>query len=109
MGSGDTNFGAARGLGALSIFLNGDFSWPPSGEEDFSSVGSLMGPNGETPSWSLSHDPKLGALGGFEGFQGTDVVFIIEERGRGFSLAVVRGKREKEPWEERPGSRVGLG
>ena len=35
-----------------------------------------MGPNGETPSWSLSHDVSFGALGGFAGFHGTVEVLM---------------------------------
>ena len=35
-----------------------------------------MGPNGDTPSWSLSHEVSLGALGGLAGFHGTVDVLI---------------------------------
>lgn len=63
----------------LGIFMlrSGDLSWPPSGDFALSFVGRLIGPKGET-AWTFSHDPKVGALGGFEGFQGTDVVFTAE-------------------------------
>jgi hypothetical protein len=37
-----------------------------------------MGPKGETPSWTFSHSLSVGAFGGFDGFQGTTVVFTTE-------------------------------
>ena len=48
---------------------------------DFESVGRLIGPKGETPSWTFSHAVSVGASGGFDGFQGTVVVFTSESRG----------------------------
>jgi hypothetical protein len=39
-----------------------------------------MGPNGETPSWTLSHEPRDGGLGGSEGFHGTAVDLMEELR-----------------------------
>lgn len=56
-----------------------------------------MGPNGETPSWTLSHDPSVGAsvgaFGGFEGFQGTVVVFTAPAFG---DLSATFGNRESD-------------
>ncbi len=37
-----------------------------------------MGPKGETPSWTFSHSLSVGTFGGFDGFQGTTVVFTTE-------------------------------
>lgn len=68
-------FGARASTGMLR---RGDLSWPPSGDGSFVSVESLIGPNGETVSWTLSHCFSVGAFGGFDGFQGTVVVFTDE-------------------------------
>lgn len=69
-----------RGLFGTSMRGRGDLSCQPSGEGSFVSVGRLIGPNGETPSWAFSHELSVGAFGGFEGFHGTVVVFTIEVR-----------------------------
>ena len=73
---------------------SGDLSWPPSGKGVRSS-GSLMGPNGETVSWTLSHDPifgsNVGALGGLDGFQGTLVVFTAPASS---DFSLIFGNRE---------------
>lgn len=39
-----------------------------------------MGPKGETLSWTFSHSLSVGVFGGFDGFQGTTVVFTTESR-----------------------------
>jgi hypothetical protein len=67
-----------RGLFGASMLRRGDLSCPPSGEGSFVSVGRLIGPKGDTPSCTFSHDFKVGASGGFDGFQGTVVVFTTE-------------------------------
>lgn len=64
-----------RGLFGDSTLRRGDLSCPPSGEGSFLSVGRLIGPKGEIPSWTFSHELNVGAVGGFEGFHGTVVVF----------------------------------
>lgn len=56
-----------------------------------------MGPNGDTPSWSLSHEPSDGAFGGLLGFHGTVVLLTIDFLSSpffwatGFSSALVLG------------------
>jgi hypothetical protein len=83
--------GAVVGL-VVGLVVMGDLSCPPRGEADFSSSkGNLMGPNGETPSWSLSHDPNVGALGGLFGFHGTVVLLTIDLRNSSFLLVPVIG------------------
>lgn len=106
----ETKSGPRGLLGLLDILRSGDLSCPPRGALDFSSVGSLIGPNGET-SCVLSHDPNEGGFGGFEGFQGTDVVLMREFRFRGDGLApgvVIFGNSENEAGDDfpRPGSSV---
>jgi hypothetical protein len=59
-----------------------------------------MGPNGDTPSCTFNQDPRVGALGGFDGFQGTEVVLTSEFRG--LSTGVVFGNSEKEAREPLP-------
>jgi len=90
------------GLRGWLMLRKGDLSWPPSGEGDLESVGSLMGPNGDTPSCTFNHDPSVGTLGGFDGFQATEVVFTSGSRG--LSPEVDFGNSENDPRELLPGS-----
>ena len=78
VGTLETKAGAFGLCGFLDTLWRGDFSCPPRGAFEFRSVGNLMGPNGETLSWTLSHEPRDGGLGGLEGFHGT-AVDLIEE------------------------------
>lgn len=88
---------------------SGDFSCPPSGPGGEESVGSFIGPKGEM-SCVLSHEPRVGGLGGLAGFQETDVVLTVDvlfELGVEFEGGVVLGNREKDVVEyDRPGSSV---
>lgn len=61
-----------------------------------------MGPNGDTPSCTFNHDPRVGAFGGFDGFHATEVV--LTSASRGLSPGVDFGKSESEPRESLPGS-----
>jgi hypothetical protein len=100
----ETKRGPRGLLGLLVILRSGDLSCPPRGALDFSSVGSLIGPNGET-SCFFSHDPSDGGSGGFEGFQVTDVVLISESSFGGDELApgvVIFGKSENEAGDDFP-------
>jgi hypothetical protein len=62
---------------------------------EFLSEGRLIGPKGETPSCTLSHDPSVGARGGLVGSHGTSVVFTTDAL-RDLSLATGFRNREKE-------------
>lgn len=95
-GSLDVNF---LGLGTLWIVRWGDLSWPPSGDLASTSVGRLIGPNGETPSCNFSQDPRLGALGGLAGFHGTVEVLISEAGGFKESLPVLGFGNNEATWE----------
>jgi hypothetical protein len=80
----------------VSMLRRGDLSWPPSGARSFVSVGRLMGPKGETPSWTFSHAFSVGASGGFEGFHGTVVVFTSESPFPADFSPLASGKLESE-------------
>lgn len=83
-------------LGFWDSVCSGDLSCPPKGALKLSSVGRLIGPNGEI-SRVFSHDPRVGGFGGFEGFQGTDVVLMPEFRiPKGLSPGLDLGKSESE-------------
>jgi hypothetical protein len=92
------------GLGLRGWFMlrKGDLSWSPRGEGDLESVGSLMGPNGDTLSCTFNHDPRVGAFGGFDGFQATEVV--LTSGSRGLLPGVNFGYSENDPREPLPGS-----
>ena len=96
MGIADVMRGLLLGFAwSTGVLRSGDFNWPPSGELEFLSGGRLIGPKGETPSCTLSHDPSVGARGGLVGSHGTSVVFITDAL-RDLSLATGFRNREKE-------------
>ncbi len=59
----------------------------------------MIGPNGETPSWTFSHAFNVGAFGGFDGFQGTVVVFTSESRGPDGFAPLTDGNKENDVGE----------
>ncbi len=79
-----------------SMLPGGNPTWLASGELSFVTIGGMSGPKGETSSWYFSHEYSVGCFGGFNGFQGTVVVFRADLRSSENSCPVAFSYCENE-------------